>query len=125
MERGERVTLIYEDISPAGSNYPGDGKSVDVETSFAISITGASMTLDKDVYSWREHVTVTVVAPDGNIDGLVVEDINIRANSQGGFLDDQRLPETGANTGIFRGTIELGGPEDAYIGISCSESSSA
>ena len=122
VERGERVTLIYEDISPAGSNYPGDGKSVDVETSFAISITGASMTLDKDVYSWREHVTVTVVAPDGNIDGLVVEDINIRANSQGGFLDDQRLPETGANTGIFRGTIELGGPEDVYIGISCSES---
>ena len=122
VERGERVTLIYEDISPAGSNYPGDGKSVDVETSFAISITGASMTLDKDVYSWREHVTVTVVAPDSNIDGLVVEDINIRANSQGGFLDDQRLPETGANTGIFRGTIELGGPEDVYIGISCSES---
>ena len=121
VERGERVTLTYEDISPAGSNYPGEGKPVDVETSFAISITGASMTLDKDVYSWREHVTVTVVAPDGNIDGLVVEDINIRANSQGGFLDDQRLPETGANTGIFRGTIELGGPDDAYIGISCSD----
>ena len=121
VERGERVTLTYEDISPAGSNYPGEGKPVDVETSFAISITGASMTLDKDVYSWRDHVTVTVVAPDGNIDGLVVEDINIRANSQGGSLDDQRLPETGANTGIFRGTIELGGPDNAYIGISCSD----
>ena len=125
VERGERVTLTYEDISPAGSNYPGEGKSVDVETSFAISITGASMTLDKDVYSWRDHVTVTVVAPDGNIDGLVVEDINIRANSQGGSLDNQRLPETGANTGIFRGTIELGGPgggaDNAYIGISCSD----
>ena len=54
-------------------------------------------------------MTVTVIAPDANIDDLVVEDILINANSQGGELRDVRIPETGANTGIFQGTIDLGG----------------
>ena len=110
VQRGERVTLSYDDISPAGSKVPGSTTTT-VETSFTISRTGASMTLDKDVYSWRDRVTVTVVAPDANIDDLVVEDILINANSQGGELRDVRIPETGANTGIFRGTIDLGGYE--------------
>ena len=123
VERGERVTLTYDDISPAGSNYPNEGSSTDVQTSFAISRTGASMTLDKDVYSWREHVTVTVIAPDANIDDLVVESIDINAHSQGGDLTAVPLSESGSNTGIFQGTLELGGPEGSniYLGISCSE----
>ena len=108
VQRGERVTLSYDDISPAGSKVPGSTTTT-VETSFTISRTGASMTLDKDVYSWRDRVTVTVIAPDANIDDLVVEDILINANSQGGELRDVRIPETGANTGIFQGTIDLGG----------------
>ena len=53
VQRGERVTLSYDDISPAGSKVPGSTTTT-VETSFTISRTGASMTLDKDVYSWRE-----------------------------------------------------------------------
>ena len=119
VERGERVTLTYEDISPAGNDYPDPKASSDVETSFTISRTGASLTLDKDVYSWRDRVTVTVVAPDANIDSLLVESITIDANSQEGKLNDQSLSETGSNTGIFQGTIDLGGVDNDDPKVTC------
>ena len=111
VERGESVTLTYTDYSPAGADRPGlDDRSV--ETGFTILRTGASLTLDKDVYSWRDRVTITVVAPDFNIDSLAVESIGtndeVQIRSQ---LDSDTatLTETGPNTGIFQGTVDLGG----------------
>ena len=111
VERGESVTLTYTDTSPAGADRPGlDDRSV--ETGFTILRTGASLTLDKDVYSWRDRVTITVVAPDFNIDSLAIESIGndneVRIRSQIGD-DTTTLTETGPNTGIFQGTIDLGG----------------
>ena len=114
VERGESVTLEYTDNSPAGAERPGDDDRT-VETSFTVSRTGASLTLDKDVYSWRDRVTITVVAPDFNIDGLAVETIKkelVSARSQEGSLEGDEgisLTETGPNTGIFQSTIDLGG----------------
>ena len=111
VERGESVTLTYTDYSPAGADRPGlDDRSA--ETGFTILRTGASLTLDKDVYSWRDRVTITVVAPDFNIDSLAVEsignndEVNIRSQLDS---DTATLTETGPNTGIFQGTIDLGG----------------
>ena len=113
VERGESVTLTYVDTSPAGADRPGLDER-DVETSFTISRTGASLTLDKDVYSWRDRVTVTVVAPDFNIDPLAVESVGndgeVRIRSQLGSVETI-LTETGPNTGIFQGTEDLGGFE--------------
>ena len=111
VERGESVTLTYTDNSPAGADRPGLDER-DAETGFTILRTGASLTLDKDVYSWRDRVTITVVAPDFNVDSLAVESIGnddeVRIRSQ---LDSDTatLTETGPNTGIFQGTIDLGG----------------
>ena len=111
VERGESVTLTYTDNSPAGADRP-DLDERDAETGFTILRTGASLTLDKDVYSWRDRVTITVVAPDFNVDSLAVESIGnddeVRIRSQ---LDSDTatLTETGPNTGIFQGTIDLGG----------------
>ena len=111
VERGESVTLTYTDNSPAGADRPGlDDRSA--ETGFTILRTGASLTLDKDVYSWRDRVTITVVAPDFNIDSLAVEsignngEVNIRSQLDS---DTATLTETGPNTGIFQGTMDLGG----------------
>ena len=118
---GETVSLTYTDHSPAGADRPGTGDR-DIETSFTISRTGASLTLDKDVYSWRDRVTITVVAPDFNIDALAIEsvgddgEVNVRSQ-----LDEDEsitLTETGPNTGIFQGTVDLGGFEyDVASGI--------
>ena len=113
VERGESVTLTYTDNSPAGADRPGlDDRSV--ETGFTISRTGASLTLDKDVYSWRDRVTITVVAPDFNIDPLAVESVGndgeVQVRSQIGDAE-VTLTETGPNTGIFQGTEDLGGFE--------------
>ena len=113
VERGESVTLTYTDNSPAGADRPGlDDRSV--ETGFTISRTGASLTLDKDVYSWRDRVTITVVAPDFNIDPLAVESVGndgeVQIRSQIGDAETT-LTETGPNTGIFQGTEDLGGFE--------------
>ena len=93
--------------------------STTVEANFAISRTGASLSLDKDVYSWRDRVTVTVVAPDANLDDLAVNEVHINGNSQIGTLSDYRLSETGPDTGIFQGTVDLGGFE--YAGIACDD----
>ena len=107
---GESITLTYTDYSPAGADYPGlDDRSV--ETGFTISRVGASLTLDKDIYSWRDRITITVVAPDFNIDALAVESIDrdlVNIRSQLGS-DTVLLAETGSNTGIFQGTVDLGG----------------
>ena len=113
VERGESVTLTYTDNSPAGADRPGLDER-DVETGFTISRTGASLTLDKDVYSWRDRVTITVVAPDFNIDPLAVESVGsdgeVQIRSQIGG-EEATLTETGPNTGIFQGTVDLGGFE--------------
>ena len=111
VERGESISLTYTDTSPAGSDKPGDDDR-SIETGFTISRTGASLTLDKDVYSWRDRVTITVVAPDFNIDPLAVESVGnddeVRIRSQIDS-DTTTLTETGPNTGIFQGTLDLGG----------------
>ena len=111
VERGESISLTYTDTSPAGSDKPGDNTR-SIDTGFTISRTGASLTLDKDVYSWRDRVTITVVAPDFNIDPLAVESVGnddeVRIRSQIDS-DTTTLTETGPNTGIFQGTLDLGG----------------
>ena len=132
-ERGSSVSLSYTDDSPAGTPRPNDDDR-SVETSFTILTTGASLTLDKDVYSWRDRVTLTVVAPDFNIDPLAVEfvgmddDKAVNARSQIDEIEGIRLTETGPNTGLFQGTIDLGGikGESGYtvasgVVVTCSE----
>ena len=114
VELGETVTLTYTDDSPAGAERPGVNDR-SIETGFTISRTGATLTLDKDIYSWRDRVTITIVAPDFNIDSLAVESVGdkdpntVTMRSQLQTMKDISLAETGPNTGIFQGTVDLGG----------------
>lgn len=115
IERGERITLEYQDNGPSGGDYIGDDDQ-DVTAEIAASNYGASVTLDQRVYTWTDKVYVTIVSPDHNFDSNAIDEIGdskdneININTRdGGELEQYKLVETGADTGIFVGEIILTG----------------
>ena len=66
---------------------------------------GATIELDQKVYTWTDKVYITLVAPDfGNNETAYVD---ISTNE--GKIMNYRLMQTGKNTGIFTGEIQLSG----------------
>ena len=119
LERGEEITLEYVDQGPSGSDYVGD-KDEEITTTAYTSNFGATIELDQRVYTWTDKVFITVVAPDHNIDSDQVdevgndEDYPIRVSTRGNEIENYKLVETGADTGIFTGEVILTGfPHDA------------
>ena len=114
LERGEEITLTYIDHGPSGADYVGD-KDEEVTTTVYTSNFGATIELDQRVYTWTDKVYITVVAPDHNIDSDQVDEIGnsddypIRVSTRGDELDNYKLVETGADTGIFTGEVILVG----------------
>ena len=114
LERGEEITLEYVDWGPSGSDYVGD-KDESITTTIYTSNFGATVELDQRVYTWTDKVYITVVAPDHNIDSDQVDEIGvdddypIRVSTRGNDIDQYKLVETGADTGIFTGEIILTG----------------
>ena len=119
LERGEEITLTYVDNGPSGADHVGD-KDEEITTTVYTSNFGATIELDQRVYTWTDKVYVTVVAPDHNIDSDQVDEIGntdeypIRVSTRGNEIEEYKLVETGADTGIFTGEIILTGfPHDA------------
>ena len=120
LERGEEITLTYVDWGPSGSDFVGD-KDEEISTTAYTSNFGATIELDQRVYTWTDKVYITVVAPDHNIDSDQVDEIGntddypIRVSTRGYELEEYKLVETGADTGIFSGEVILTGfrPHDA------------
>ena len=114
LERGEEIILEYTDWGPSGSDYVGD-EDEDVNLTVYTSNFGATVELDQKVYSWTDKVYVTVVAPDHNFDGDLVDEIGdteqdpIKISTRGFDLDQYKLVETGTDTGIFTGEVILTG----------------
>jgi hypothetical protein len=114
LERGEEIILEYTDWGPSGSDYVGD-EDEDVNLTLFTSNFGATVELDQKVYSWTDKVYVTVVAPDHNFDGDLVDEIGntdldpIKISTRGFDLDNYKLVETGTDTGIFTGEVILTG----------------
>ena len=114
LERGEEITLTYVDWGPSGSDFVGD-KDEEISTTAYTSNFGATIELDQRVYTWTDKVYVTVVAPDHNIDSDQVDEIGndpdypIRVSTRGYELEEYKLVETGADTGIFTGEVILTG----------------
>ena len=112
LERGEEITLTYIDWGPSGSDYVGD-KDEEITTTVYTSNFGATVDLDQRVYTWTDKVYVTIVAPDHNIDSDQVDEIGnnddypIRISTRGNEIEEYKLVETGADTGIFTGEITL------------------
>ena len=114
LERGEEIILEYTDWGPSGSDYVGD-EDEDVNVTVFTSNFGATVELDQKVYTWTDKVYVTIVAPDHNFDGDLVDEIGngsddpIKISTRGSDLDNYKLVETGTDTGIFTGEVILTG----------------
>lgn len=76
---------------------------------------GATVHLDKKVYSWTDKVYITVTSPFHNFDRNAVEEIGatqpytIRMHTSSSDIDSYKLVETGPNTGVFTGEVTLTG----------------
>ena len=116
LERGESITLTYNDRSPSGANTVGDDDR-DVELNIKTSDFGATVELDQNVYTWTDKVFITVVASDYNFDSNIVDEIGsedkgeITVRTRGADLEQYRLAETGPDTGVFTGELVLTGQD--------------
>ncbi len=114
LERGEEIALEYTDWGPSGSDYVGD-EDEDVNLTVYTSNFGATIELDQKVYTWTDKVYITIVAPDHNFDGDLVDEIGdtdldpIKVSTRDADLDQYKLVETGTDTGIFTGEVILTG----------------
>ena len=116
LERGEEIELEYTDWGPSGANYVGH-EDEDVNVTVFTSNFGATIELDQNVYTWTDKVYITVVAPDHNFDGDLIDEIGntsddpLKVATRGSDLDQYKLVETGTDTGIFTGEVILTGFE--------------
>ncbi len=114
LERGEEIVLEYTDWGPSGADYVGN-EDEDVNITVYTSNFGATVELDQKVYTWTDKVYITIVAPDHNFDGDLVDEIGdsasdpIKVSTRGFDLDNYKLVETGTDTGIFTGEVILTG----------------
>ena len=76
LERGEEIVLEYTDWGPSGSDYVGE-EDEDVNLTVFTSNFGATVELDQKVYTWTDKVYITIVAPDHNFDGDLVDELEI------------------------------------------------
>ncbi len=114
LERGEEIVLEYTDWGPSGSDFVGQ-EDEDINVTVFTSNFGATVELDQKVYSWTDKVYITVVAPDHNFDGDLIDEVGgssldpIKISTRGHDINEYKLVETGTDTGIFTGEIILTG----------------
>ena len=122
---GDDVSLDYLYYEVPGSDKREDmievgdeitiNNSQDAHSISETSVFGATVHLDKEVYSWTDKVHITVTSPFHNFDSKVIEEIGavqpytIRMHTSSSNIDSYKLVETGPNTGIFAGEIILTG----------------
>jgi hypothetical protein len=114
LERGEEIVLEYSDWGPSGSDFVGD-EDEDVNLTLFTSNFGATVELDQKVYTWTDKVYITIVAPDHNFDSNLVDEIGnsdsdpLKVSTRGDDLDQDKIVETGTDSGICTGEVILTG----------------
>ena len=112
LERGEDITLTYEDQGPSGADSVGDDER-DVELSIETSNFGATLELDQNIYTWTDKVFITIVATDYNFDSNVIDEIGnegdgeITIRVRNADIKEYNLAETAPDTGVFTGEVVL------------------
>ena len=98
---GDEITISYKNRTRI------------VSLSIFILDFGATVEMDKKVYKSNDMVYLTVVAPDFSFDSDIVNEIGqkpesmIQIQTSADKLDYYKLVETGTDTGIFTGEIQL------------------
>ena len=114
LDRGEKIDLEYTDWGPAGADYVGQ-EDEDIGLTVYTSNFGATIELDQKVYTWTDKVYITIVAPDHNFDSNLIDEIGdtnddpIKVSTRGNQINQYKLVESGADTGIFIGEVTLKG----------------
>ena len=117
LERGEEIILEYTDWSPSGADFVGD-EDKDVNLTLYTSNFGATVKLDKKLYTLGDTVHITVVSPNHNLNSDMPEEIGntvpytVKVSTRDFALENYILFETGNDTGIFTGEVTLIGPDD-------------
>ena len=114
LERGEEIVLEYTDWGPSSADYVGQ-EDKDSNWTIFTSNFGATVELDKKVYSWTDKVYITINANDHNFDSDLIDEIGnsehdpVTISTRDFTLDKYRLIETGTNSGVFKGHVKLFG----------------
>lgn len=99
--RGDEITISYKNNSGI------------VYLTVFVSNFGAVVEMDQKVYKSNDKVYLTVVAPDFNFNSEKIDEIGVKSESlvqiRTGIytLDSYKLVETGTDTGIFTGELQL------------------
>ena len=123
LDRGEQIDLEYIDYGPAGADNIDGIDNEDIELTLFTSNFGATISLDKKVYTWTDKVFVTITAPDHNFDSDLIDSIGdtaddpIKISTRENSIDRYRLVETGTDTGIFTGEVILTGFQHDADGV--------
>ena len=89
-----------------------------VRAPFYLAYFGVAIELDQKVYTWTDKVYITVIAPSLNKNPQMIDRIGRDKNSwliiktRDNKIDGYELNETGFDTGIFTGEIQLTGFSD-------------
>ena len=118
---GDTVTAEYEDHTLPSPHTTADELDITATLLMGTMVSPFEreslpvVEFDQHVYTWTDKVYITIVAPDHNFDGDLVDEIGgsdnpIMISTRGGFnLDGYKLVETGIDTGIFTGEVILTG----------------
>ena len=120
---GDDVSLDYLYSEVPGSDNIEDmievGDKITIQNSHYVDSIpfgfGATVKLDKEIYSWTDKVYITVRSPFHNLDSDRIDTIGdappytIRMHTSSSDIDAYKLVETGRNTGVFTGEITLSG----------------
>lgn len=100
---GDIVSVRYEDQNDAS------GRRTTISKEFMVVSVDPEITLDRDVLTPGEQVTITVSDIDADTDTDSNDIITVKATSSSDLvgLSNVQLIETGPNTGVFVGTLSL------------------
>jgi len=101
---GKSFILYYKDEADA------NGNTVYISATGTIKSWDAKVQFEKSYYNVGDVVKVTVTDPDANRDPASVEVYNATVTSDSDPIGQTiTLTETGANTGVFSGSVQLSG----------------
>ncbi|MGI0088017.1 MAG: hypothetical protein ACREBI_08685 [Nitrosotalea sp.] len=103
---------------------PAHADAQSSQTVITSSGTSTPIQFDKKIFSWTDRVNITIYAPDFNSDPNLIDIIGDTQDDKvnvctTGHCIPYRLVETGVNTGIFSGYVDLTGDpsQKGSIGI--------